>query len=515
MSRRRLPAPGATVVLLAALACTPRLAEPTATPGSLVPTTVAVRWSTPEAGQSWVTFGVEDPAERRAEAAVAAARDHEVRLVGLKPGRTYRYEAFTEIDGRVRSSGIHELTTPAAPPGLPTFELGISEPSATLADQFVATTVIEGLEGDGGWAIVLDGDGEPVWWFDTGHAGAVPADLADFATAWSGRSLPLANVYDPSSRSLVFSAYDLGQDFDVAVLRRVPIDALSADEVVTTRLRNGHHDFVLHEDGAVGFLGYEYDTIDDVRWVSDAVLETTEGSLSGAGNSRVWSWLQDGPSEPYLFAEAQELFPQPGVVEWTHSNSLMYVEEARAYFVMSKFLDCIVKVDRDTGRAEWILGGPFSDFTLPSGDPVWEGLTESRLWSHAHMSQLWYDPAAGTGGFAVFDNGSHRAERVAGNDQWSRLALYSFDEASRTVSETWSYVPERGVYTNLLGDVDELPSGHVLASWSNLGRGIEELAPSGEVLWRARPVARGFITGRAQALPGLPPVASSAPASSF
>ena len=489
------------VLVLAAGCSANRPTDVVVTPSELFPTTVALTWNTAEAGRSWVEFGIED-LDRRVDADDLTA-NHEVRLAGLKPGKTYRYQAFTEVDGTARSSRVGELQVAGLPAELPRLVADPIEPDAVVRQGHVLTSIIEGIQGPGGFVVVLDGDGDIVWWFDTGHAGSIPEDLAEFGVGgWSGRSLPLSSAFDASTQSYVFLAYDLEQSVDVAVLRRIPVDAMSYDDVVVTRLPSGHHDFVFHpEEAAVGYLAYQIESVDGDLWAADAIVETAEASQSPGAVSRVWTWHDDGPDTPSVLHGSMVGFDFPGAeFEWSHSNSLMYNAEADAYFVMSKFLDCLVKIDRSTGRLDWILGGPYSDFTLADGESVWsleEGTPDSRLWSHSHMSDLWYDPATGTGGFVVFDNGDYRSTQVQGRSKWSRLAEFSFDERAGEVQETWSFVHPSGAHTTLLGDLDRLTEDRYLASWSLLDRGLEEIDLDGNPQWRVRPRNSNYIMGRA------------------
>lgn len=511
------------MIVAVLVACTPNGLGPIdVVPGELVTSTVALRWNTAEPGHSWVEFGL-DALDRSAQAKSTSSL-HEVRIAGLKPGRTYRWQAFTDIDGRVRRSSVGTLEVAEAPASLPRLEQPIATPDAVMSEGYVLTSLIEGFGSDegGGWVIVVDADGDIVWWFDTGHHDSSPPDLAGrVPDGWAGRSLPLSSAFDQATHSFTFSAYDLDQRIDVATFRRVPVDALTVDEVVTTRLPNGHHDFVYlpapaeGDPATVGYIAYDYRTLEGDRWASDALVEIQEGSQSAIGIRPVWTWLDDGPAQPTVLHAAQEVGGLNGAeFEWTHSNSLMLPDGSNSYFLMSKFLDCLVKIDRSNGRAEWILGGPYSDFALPAGDPVWSlpegGDPESALWSQAHMSDLWYDPASGTGGFVVFDNGSYRSTPIAGRTSWSRIAAYGFDEGSRTVEQTWDYVPappQAGppAYTTLLGDADDLGDTW-LTSWSNLRNphpsGLQEIDDAGEVLWHVRPRAP-MIVGRAEYLPTL------------
>ncbi|HHO51069.1 MAG TPA: hypothetical protein ENK18_09420, partial [Deltaproteobacteria bacterium] len=422
----------------------------------LVSSTVALTWTTGAEGRSWVEYGVDDPAEHHTPH-TAPATAHEVRLVGLEPLSRYRWRAITELDDGTRlQTGINTLERPPPPQGLPRLTTSVHDPRSVASSGYLVTTLIEA---DGGWVVILDGDGDAVWWYDTGHDGTIPPDLVGLTPpGWGGHTLPVTSRYDAATHSILVAFYDGAQQLDVATFRRIPLDAMSPDEIVTTRTELGHHDFVYHADeGVVAWLAYQVERIEGERWAADAVLETLEGNRSAGGVSAVWSWHDDFEADPILSDELQRSFsPDIAELEWTHSNSLMYEPISGSYFVMSKFLDCLVKIDRATGRGVWVLGGAFSDFTLPSGDPVWSGLRDSALWSHAHMSELWYDPAQGAGGFVVFDNGYHHPS-AEGGEGASRISEYRFDEQAGTVEKIWEYAEPDGAFTPLMGDVRRLP----------------------------------------------------------
>lgn len=472
---------------------------------TVVPTTHEFTWRTPESGTSWIEATTDGEPPRRT-AASAPGTAHDVRLVGLLPGRTYEWRAFTETGGRTLRGPLRTLSTPPAPPDLPEVTLSVDADSLVGDGGYLLTSIVELDERTGGgWVVILDHRGRAVWWFDTGHVGNVPADVAGrVPPGWSGRSVPLTNQLDPDTDILSFAAYDQDQRMLVGVARHVPVGAMTDDEVVLTRLPDGHHDIALSDDGAtVGYLAYQIDTVDGARWAADAVLEIPTGTPDQRDIDRIWSWHDDGPAEPSLTNPLQSTFSyDTQAAEWTHSNSLL--QSHGAYFVMSKFLDCLVKIDRQSGRTDWILGGPFSDFTLPDGGAVWNGLEDSMLWSQAHMSDLTYDPVTGTGRFAVFDNGKFRSTEVGGSTEWSRLVEYSFDETARTVQEEWQLAPDTGAFTTLLGDVERIADDRWIGSWSRIqGRGLEEVDAEGETRWRVQLPDASTLFGRVQYLPSL------------
>ncbi|MBX2800241.1 MAG: aryl-sulfate sulfotransferase [Myxococcales bacterium] len=489
------------------LACTspPPLTEVTLTPSVVVPTTVQLSWTTEQSGRSWAEYGIVDDIgagdlDRRTPTSLVAGTVHAAHLVGLPAAASVRWRVVTELtDGTQLVSEEQTHTVADVPAGFPELQLEVSEPTAQLQRGYVVTSLIEN---DGGWAVILDARGRVVWWYDTGHAGQPPPDLQiPGSVAWSGSSLPLNNRLDRTTGSVVMSLYDRQQAVDVATVRRIPLTAMSADDVVTTRMPSGHHDFVLHSDtSTVTWLAYQPARIDGRDWAADAVLQTTEGSQQGTVEQVVWTWLDDFDAEPELTTPDQDRFSYDlADFEWTHSNSLMWLPDVGAYFLMSKFLDCVVRIDADTGRHAWVMGGPFSDFTGPDGAPVWEDLDDSALWSQAHMSHLWLDPSTGRGGLAVFDNGKYRDPDGVGAPSRSRAVAYAFDESTRTVTEVWSATPGSGGFTNLLGDVRRLDASY-LVSWSTLPEGIEEIGEDGTVLWRVAPtedpVNDGLILGR-------------------
>ena len=161
------------------------------------------------------------------------------------------------------------------------------------------------------------------------------------------------------------------------------------------------------------------------------------------------------------------------VLEWTHGNSLVYEPEEDAYYLLAKFTDWLLKVDRTTGALEWQLNGPASDFVDPSGAPVWPDVHTAYPWSHGHTSQVW------PGGVMVFDNGDHHEDSVA------TLVELAIDPASREVERVWTYAHPDGGQTPAMGDARKLPGGNVLAAWATLGE-VTEVTPEGTLVWRAQ-----------------------------
>ncbi len=151
----------------------------------------------------------------------------------------------------------------------------------------------------------------------------------------------------------------------------------------------------------------------------------------------------------------------PGISEWTHGNSLIYVEEDDAYLLMSRTLDTLFKIDRSTGAILWQLGGRHNEFR-----PSERGI----LWSHGHLSHVW------DGGLLVFDNQVHSGHR-------SRIVEYAIDEEARTVEQVWEFREPDDAFVLVLGDARRLEGGNTLASWTTSST-LTEIGPDDRIVWR-------------------------------
>ncbi len=282
-------------------------------------------------------------------------------------------------------------------------------------------------------------------------------------------------------------------------------------EITITRTAWAHRDFVWHDDtGTMAWLGYPFETIGGTRWVSDRILEAPEATTTF---DPIGSFFDDygpthGPIAPIRPETQGFSVPTLATHEWTHSNSLMHDADTDDYFVLSKFHDALLRIDRATGATEWTLGGPTSDFTLPADGAVWADPFTTDLWSHAHMSHLWLDPSGTSGGFVVFDNSCHYESMEGGSLGWSKVSEYRFDDVARTVEKVWEVPQPAGRFTPLMGDVRKLDASdglgpRYLVGWSSLAC-IEELRADGSRAWEGC-LPLGQITGRTTWYEGLLP----------
>ena len=296
----------------------------------------------------------------------------------------------------------------------------------------------------GSEAFVLSGDGSVVW-----------------RSGDPGDPLKINRVrLAPDGQSVLYAAYDRARREDIGSVTRV--DLSTGTVLSTTRTAEQHHDFVAHEaEGTLSWLSWTYGEstlgLAPIPIASDALRTAAEGSLE-EDPTRIYDFLDHYPEDPFWSCDHMSFNNfAPDHYEWSHSNSLVYVPEQDAYFVMVRYWDAVLKIDRQ-GTLAWQLGGLHGDFDLT--DPF----------HHAHMSEVW------PGGMLIFDNADHADPSVSG------VAEYAWDEATMTADKIWEYRHPEGHFVSHLGDARRLPGGNTLISWGPLGT-LTEITSEGEVVW--------------------------------
>ena len=446
-----------------------------ATVSTEVPTVAFVTWTSAAAGTSLVRFGLTGEPLDRVTPVGPAGTAHQRTLLGLKAGRTYDWQAVTTLpDGSEQASAVGTVTLPPVPQGMPGVEVVTSDPArSALAHGYVLTSV---MTTEGSWIVILDGEGDYVW-----YRPAAPDTLV--TTSRPG----LDGV------SVLWGSYDNQQQDDIGIVERWRLDGTSH---TTTRTLMAHHDFYEHVDGTLAWTSYVFQQQGPVLIASDAIREAPEGTADPI-DQQVFSWFDDYGHDPFIPSPTAEgsTIPYEGQLaqEWTHSNSLMYDPDAGAYFLMSKFMDALVKIDRATGAVLWQINGLYGSFTDPSGAAPWRAYDDTDLWSHAHMSHLW------DGGAMIFDNGYHYTPEHSGAIE------IAFDEATGTVETVWRYDEPDGNFTPLMGDVRWITeTDTVLIGWSDIAV-ISEVTHDDrqEEVWRLEPTSIGHIYGRMHYLADL------------
>jgi hypothetical protein len=152
------------------------------------------------------------------------------------------------------------------------------------------------------------------------------------------------------------------------------------------------------------------------------------------------------------------------IMDAQHPNALHYYQ-ADDSFTLSDLLGTAFVKFTHGGELVWKLDGNNPE------DSSFE-LVGAEAWETNHGHHLLPD-----GSFLFFNN----VHDVGSQYPASRVVLLELDEESWTAEQSWQYVREPLRQSEQLGDVERLPNGNVLVTYSNMSL-IEEVTPGGDVL---------------------------------
>ena len=160
-----------------------------------------------------------------------------------------------------------------------------------------------------------------------------------------------------------------------------------------------------------------------------------------------------------------------------HSNAVHYYPSDNTYTVGDRNPSLYVKLSR-TGSLIWQFGGsnPKDQSKFFTGVPTW---------SVNHGHQLLAD-----GTFMFFNN--------TPNEAW----IYKLNTSNMTAAKTLTYTAT-GATSSVLGDVQQLPNGNYLVTFSTSGQ-IHEISPSGALVAKFTSTSFGYSEFR-ESLYGQPP----------
>jgi len=404
----------------------------------LVPTVVTVSWTldVEETGGAFIQYQT-DGGPLDFATVVSDDGLYSRTLVGLAPSSEYTLRAVVDTDvGRFESGDVAFTTgdLPITLPGAGYDYEGTSEGQGN----YLVTTVNSGDVA----AVILDGEGEIVWWYTESEAYSPRALLS----------------HDRSSVIVL-----LGSDIlaaaasDLMRLVRVNLDGTVEESL---EVPNMHHDFVELPDGTLAYIAWDSRMVEgiEVPVLGDRIVEMAP---DGTEIGEVWSAWDHLEFDPEKWVNLIE--PSPGKLEWTHANAIDYYPELDAYGLSLYHLGVVLLIDRTSGETVWQIGRSDSDFTLSSSVDFGEVGPQ-------HQFDLEGDS------LLVFNNGHQ-------DDYETHVVEYqlAFDTATAHTERTFSTSPP--LYCPLWGDASHLPDGNWLVTWSTAGL-IEEVSPEGDVVSR-------------------------------
>jgi hypothetical protein len=173
-------------------------------------------------------------------------------------------------------------------------------------------------------------------------------------------------------------------------------------------------------------------------------------SLDHVALSESHAGVPDDPTEPWDYFHINAVNPTP-------DGNLV---------ISARHTWAVYKVERDTGRVLWRLGGKKSDFDVPSaGRFAWQHDTEFEAPNELR----------------VFDNASDGTVKTHSR---SRVLWLSLDEPRGRATLVRRFQHPEKVQADAMGNAQRLANGNVFVGWGTAKR-VTEFSPAGKVLFDA------------------------------
>ena len=317
--------------------------------------------------------------------------------------------------------------------------------------------------------LIADNRGQPIW-FDP--QGGITAATDFRAQTYKGK--PVLTYWRGTSRQGIGTGELVILDQAYRVIRRI-------------RTVNGFkpdlHEFEITPEGRAVLISYPIvrQNLRPVKGkrrglVVDSVIQEVE--IATGLVTFEWHSLGNIP--------LRESFsrPRPGTpFDYAHTNSVNI--DADGDFLMSaRNTWAGYKIDRETGRILWRLGGKRSTFRLPRAAQF--------AWQHDIARRA-------DGAITVFDNSAFPPVR-----KFSRALAIRLNHSNRTARLLSATRHPRRLLAATQGNQQSLPNGNFLVGWGSQ-RQLTEYTPSGTPLYNAA-LSLGYESYRSYRLPwvGLP-----------
>ena len=500
MSRRRLAASLAAVVLIAALglALALTLAAGESTAGPPDPVTVSPvpggRWAAPEGeislrglpvdrlgaievsgsdsgrhtgrlethfdgeGASWVPdepFAPGEEVKVSTDLTIPGARDGDYRFWVSRPATPPPPRPAERPGGPVqRFRSRPDLTIPAV-------RVRVRKPEASPGYVFIAPKRGSGLDGP----TILDSAGKLVW----AREAPPETQVADFRVQRHGGQ-PVLTWWEGETTVGVGFGEGVVLDQDYRELLRV-------------RSGNGYeadlHEFLITPRGTALLLIYAYVNADltSVGGPEDGVAIDGVVQEVDLGTGRVlfeWHSLDHIALDESHWPLPED--PREEAYDYVHLNSIG-IDADGALLVSARHTWAAYKIDQRSGSLRWRLGGKQSDFELAPG----------AEFAYQHDVRRRPD-----GAITLFDNAASQAPQPGKRSRALALELDGEDRTAR-VADEWVH-PDR-LLSETQGNAQVLPNGNVFVGWGSQPA-FSEFTPDGRLVFDAR-IAEGNDNYRA------------------
>jgi hypothetical protein len=310
--------------------------EVDASVSSKIPTVGIVSWSSSLASieSAVVEFGLDTTYGMTAPVDLTEP-EHRTLLLGMKASRDYHLRVVATANGQRCESQDFTLATGPVPNGVPAPDVETSRASELQGGYLV--TARWGF-GNGGPAVILDADGDLVWWY------AALDDVIRARFSFDGKAMWIRNT---------------AQMDGIGEVLRVSLDGLEEESWDLPRTT---HDLAVIPDGHLGLIAHAENGCDEI-----VDFDPADGSLTSLFN-------------------AEEAHGETNC----HVNYLAYHAEDDSFVFSDWANDALVKITR-AGELVWVLNGAASDFTGTS----WTNQHGVHLLSPNHLLVFSNGPSQG------------------------------------------------------------------------------------------------------------------------
>jgi hypothetical protein len=343
-------------------------------------------------------------------------------LLGMKGSKTYKFRVKAADATKSCTSMDYSITTGAVASTVPRITKTKGTSAVASAGGFiVGSSGLGGMGGPGGggsaMAFIFDSDGDPVWW------ASAPPSCSRAKMSFDGQYMWMMelNVDNMSNNG--------------GEVSRISMDGLTKNAKISG-LSNCHHDLTVLEDGKVACASWAQqpgDQPSDLIEV-DAMGNVTKVATIGPNIYLGGAGLGGGNS--------------------FHANGIHYLKYDDSYTVSDRNPNLFVKISRATGQVVWQFGGSCS------GAPATKCVGGDWKVNHGH--DMLED-----GTFLLFNNGTSGAATVF---EYKLMETGTF-----AATKNWEYKP--GTASNVLGDVQRLPNGNTLVTFSTASI-VHEIDPA-------------------------------------
>lgn len=384
-----------------------------------IPTVGVVNWSVDLSGlkTASIDFTLQGATTKQtAPVDVATGPTFRTLLLGMKSSKTYSFKINASDGTKTCTSQDYMITTGAIPTAVPRITRTAGAAVASQAKGFIVTSSGLGAGGGGfggggttttSYAFILDADGEIVWF------APAPATCSRAKMSYDGQYMWMVEL------NVDNMAKDGGE------LRRVSMDGITSSGSIPG-MKNCHHDLTILPDGRAACMSW-------IQQSGDQPSDLLESDEKGNVKKIV-------TVDSKIYAGGSGLGGGSGTF---HANSIHYHQKDDSYTIGDRNPNLFVKVDH-TGKLLWQFGGSCTN--APAGANCVSG-----TWKVNHGHDMMDD-----GTFLFFNNGQSGA---------STAFFYQLTETG-TFAATMkgSYSP--GTTSSVLGDVQRLPNGNTLVTFS-------------------------------------------------